>query len=132
MGSTFRQRQLVVHYNDGDAALGEAEAASDFQWVTNFILQPGYYEDSDESEMKGLDRYQRIGQELTSCGGIVADEQAAMNILAIVGRRSWDNDDGNGCTVHSAVYNLTDRSVLWVSNENYGDPTATFEFRIGR
>ena len=126
------QRQLVVHYNDGDAALGEAEAASDFQWVTNFILQPGYYEDSDESEMKGLDRYQRIGQELTSCGGVVADEQAAMDILAIVGRRSWDNDDGNGCTVHSAVYNLTDRSVLWVSNENYGDPTATFEFRIGR
>lgn len=126
------QRQLVVHYNDGDAALGEAEAASDFQWVTNFILQPGYYEDSDESEMKGLDRYQRNGQELTSCGGIVADEQAAMDILAIVGRRSWDNDDGNGCTVHSAVYNLTDRSVLWVSNENYGDPTATFEFRIGR
>ena len=61
----------------------------------------------------------------------MADEQAAMDILAIVGRRTWNNDDGNGCTVHSAVYNLTDRSVLWVTNENYDDPTAVFEFTVG-
>ena len=124
------QRQLVVHYNDADAALGEAEAASDFQWVTNFILQPGYYADSDESEMKGLDRYERIYQELSATDGVVADEQAAMDILAIVGRRSWDNDDGNGCTVHSVVYNLTDRTVRWVPNENFDDPTAVFEFSL--
>lgn len=51
-----------------------------------------------------------------------------MNILGIVGRRSWDNDDPNGSTVHSAVYNLTDKSMVWVSNENYNDPTAVFQF----
>ena len=38
-----RRRELVVTYSDADSHIGEAEAASDFQWVTNFILQPGYY-----------------------------------------------------------------------------------------
>ena len=125
------QRQLTVTYSDDDAHIGEAEAASDRQWITNFIIQPGYYDDSPADEKKGYDRYERIGQELSAVGGVVADEQAAMDILAIVGRRTWDNDDGNGCTVHSAVYNLTDRTVLWVTNENYDDPTAVFEFTVG-
>ena len=125
------QRQLTVTYSDDDAHIGEAEAASDRQWITNFIIQPGYYDDSPADEKKGYDRYERIGQELSAVGGVVADEQAAMDILAIVGRRTWNNDDGNGCTVHSAVYNLTDRSVLWVTNENYDDPTAVFEFAVG-
>ena len=50
---------------------------------------------------------------------------------ATVGRRTWKNDDGNGCTVHSVVYNLTDKTALWVTNENCGDPTAVFPFRLG-
>lgn len=120
------QRRLVVHYSDGDAALGEAEAASDCQWVTNFILQPGYYEGSSSADIEGRDRYDRIGADLTATGGVVADERAAMDILANVGRRSWDD----GCTVHSAVYNLTDRSVLWIPNEHYDDPEAAFEFSL--
>lgn len=115
-------------YNDGDGSIGALEAASGFQWVTNFILQPGYYE--TDGEKTGLDRYQRIGEELTRCGGVVADEQAAMDILSIVGRRSWNNDDDNGCTVHSAVYNLTDKSVLWVPNEHYGEDGALFRFAL--
>ena len=53
-----------------------------------------------------------------------------MEILASVGRRNWSNDDKNTCTVHSAVYNLTDKSVLWVSNENYQDETAIFRFSL--
>ena len=125
------QRQLTVTYSDDDAHIGEAEAASDRQWITNFIIQPGYYDDSPADEKKGYDRYERIGQELSAVGGVVADEQAAMDILAIVGRRTWNHDAGNGCTVPSAVYNLTDRSVLWVTNENYDDPTAVFEFTVG-
>lgn len=124
------RRRLVVHYNDSDATLGTEEAASDFQWVTNFVLQPGYYDGSPESAMKGLDRYRCIYQELNAVDGVVADEEAAMKVLATVGRRSWKNDDGNGCTVHSAVYNLTDKTVLWISNENYDDPTAVFRFGI--
>lgn len=124
------RRELVVTYNDDDSHISQAEAASGFQWVTNFIVQPGYY-GSDE-EKKGYDRYQRIGEELARTDGVVADEQAAMDVLAIVGRRTWNNDDSNSCTVHSAVYNLTDRSVLWVPNEHYGEDGALYRYELGR
>ena len=124
------QRTLKVIYNDQDSDIGEREAASDYQVVTNFVLQPGYYDDSPAEEKKGADRYDRLYEELQKTDAVVADEQAAMDILQIVGRRSWNNDDNNGCTVHSAVYNLTDRTMLWVSNENYDDPTAVFRFSL--
>ena len=124
-------RHLVVHYNDADDYVGEWEAASDFQWITNFIVAPGYYDGVDASEKKGFDRYEAIYQELSATDGVVADEQDAMEILKLVGRRSWNNDDGNGCTVHSVVYNLTDKSMLWVSNENFDDPTAVFKISVG-
>jgi len=123
-------RKLVVTYNDADEAVGPQEAASSFQWVTNFLIQPGYYEGSALSDKKGFDRYERIYEELSAIDGVVADEQAAMEILAVIGRRSWKNDDGNGCTVHSVVYNLTDRTALWVSNENFDDSTAIFELSL--
>ena len=121
-------RQLVVTYNDDDAHIGEEESQSDYQWITNFIIQPGYYD--DPADQKGLDRYQKLYEQLSQTDGIVADEEVAMEILASVGRRNWSNDDKNTCTVHSAVYNLTDKSVLWVSNENYQDETAIFRFSL--
>lgn len=119
-------RELVVHYNDKDEYIGEREAASSFQWITNFVVNPGYYEDVAAEEKKGYDRYERIYEELAKTDGIVENEQAAMDILAVVGRRTWDNDDSNGCTVHSVVYNLTDKTAMWIPNENYNDPTAVF------
>lgn len=121
------QRELVVTYNDDDAHIGTMEGATDYQVITNFIIQPGYYADSP-TEKKGADRYERIYEELNTTGGVVENEAAAMEILRIVGRRTWNNDDGNGCTVHSAVYNLTDKTVMWVPNENYDDPEAVFVF----
>lgn len=121
-------RELVVHYNDDDSYVGERESESDFQWITNCIVNPGYYDGIDASQRKGYDRYEQIYQDLSATNGVVADEWAAMDILETVGRRSWKNDDGNGCTVHSAVYNLTDKTMLWVSNENFDDPTAIYEF----
>lgn len=123
-------RTLKVIYNDQDSHIGEREAASDYQVITNFVLQPGYYEGVPAEEKKGADRYDRLYEELQKTDALVADEQAAMDILSIVGRRSWNNDDNNGCTVHSAVYNLTQKSVLWVSNENYDDPTAIYSFSL--
>lgn len=125
------QRTLKVVYNDQDSNIGEREGASSYQIVTNFVLQPGYYEGVDAKEKKGADRYDRLYEELQATDGVVADEQAAMDILASVGRRSWDNDDKNSCTVHSVVYNLTKKTALWVTNENYDDPTAVFEFALG-
>ena len=123
-------RTLKVIYNDQDDHIGEREAASDYQVITNFVLQPGYYDGVPAEEKKGADRYDRLYEELQKTNALVADEQAAMDILSIVGRRSWNNDDSNGCTVHSAVYNLTQKSVLWVSNENYDDPTAIYTFSL--
>ena len=126
------QRTLKVVYNDQDSAIGEREAASNYQVVTNFVLQPGYYDGVPAENKKGADRYDRLYQELQATDGVVADEQATMDILQAVGRRGWDNDDKNGCTVHSAVYNLTQKTVLWVTNENYDDPGAVFTFSLAR
>lgn len=122
------KRELKVTYNDDDAHIGDVEAASDYQVITNFVIQPGYYDGSAPEEKKGYDRYVRIYEELDKTNGVVKDEQAAMDVLSIVGRRTWDNDDDNGCTVHSVVYNLTDKTMLWVPNENYTDSSAVFQF----
>ncbi|MDE5896240.1 MAG: linear amide C-N hydrolase, partial [Clostridia bacterium] len=119
-------RKLVVHYNTGDDYLGTREADAEFQWITNFILQPNYYEEGDEKA--GEDRYDRIYERLNATDGVVENEEAAMDILKEVGRRTWNG--GGGVTVHSAVYNLTQKTVLWVANENYGDKTATYEYSL--
>ena len=121
------QRQLNVLWNDTDALSDSA----DWQVVTNFIKTPGYYDDTT-AEMKGLDRYEHLAAALRETDGIVADKDAAMDLLASVGRRTWDNDDSNSNTVHSVVYDLTDKSVLWVGNEHYGEEAYTFEFQLGR
>ena len=121
------QRQLNVLWNDTDALSDSA----DWQVVTNFIKTPGYY-DGTAVEMKGLDRYEHLAAALRETDGIVADRDAAMDLLASVGRRTWNNDDSNSNTVHSVVYDLTDKSVLWVGNEHYGEEAYTFEFQLGR
>ena len=59
-----------------------------------------------------------------------AELRAAMALLAEVGRRTWNNDDSNSLTVHSAVYNLTDKTVLWVGNEHYGEDGHTFRYSL--
>ena len=124
------QRTLKVIYNDQDQNIGEREAASDYQIITNFVLQPGYYEGVPAENKKGADRYDRLYEELQAIDGVVADEQGAMDILESVGRRSWDNDDANGCTVHSVVYNLTDKTVLWTGNEHYQEEGYVFEYAL--
>ena len=120
------QRQLNVLWNDTDAL----SDSSDWQVVTNFIKTPGYY-DGTTVEMKGLDRYEHLAAALRQTNGVVADKNAAMDLLASVGRRTWNNDDSNTNTVHSVVYDLTDQSVLWVGNEHYGEDGYTFEFQLG-
>ena len=121
-------RTLKVIYNDNDAHIGTREGTASYQWITNFILQPGYYAGDDEKP--GVDRYDHIYEQLSATDGVVENEQAAMDILASVGRRSWDNDDSNGITVHSVVYNLTKKTVPWVAHEPYGAAAYTFEFAL--
>ena len=121
-------RELVITYNNQDAQNGDNEGASDAQWVTNFVIQPGYYD--SEEDQKGLDRYRHIEGQLMAADGVLADGRAAMDVLASVGRRSWNHGRGEHLTIHSAVYNLTDKTVVWVPNENYNDPEAWFTFAL--
>ena len=123
------RRVLTVTYADADDNIGKNEENSDLQVITNFILQPGYYEGSSEEDQKGVDRYEQLWADLEANEGRFDSEEAAMELLETVGRRSWKNDDKNGCTVHSVVYNLTDRTALWIPNENFDDPTAAL--RLG-
>ena len=127
-------RHLVVTYHDADDALGAQEAAAtDYQWVTNFIVgDQGYY--ANEDEMGGLDRYRHLGEVLSATDGTLADADAAMDLLRQVGRRTWDpahgKPDSTTITVHSVVYDLTNKRALWVPNEHYDDPTAVQEIAL--
>ncbi|MGM9680101.1 MAG: linear amide C-N hydrolase [Eubacteriales bacterium] len=127
------KRELKVYYNNDDSVLGEDEAANEFQYITNFIVTPDYY--SDEKDMKGLDRYteiqNRINPDGTNSEGLMTKE-GALDVLKTVGRRRWDSrngeSDANGITVWSALYDLTNKTVTWVSNEEFDHTAAVFTF----
>lgn len=121
-------RTLKVIYNT-DERYDELRNGDGFkyQWITNFIVNDhdSYYENDDAKP--GRDRYEHIYKRLHESDGVLADENAAMDILAEVGRRTW-KPNGTAVTVHSVVYNLTDKTVLWVANENFDDKTATYSY----
>ncbi len=127
------KRELKVYYNNNDSILGETEAADEFQYITNFIVTPDYY--INDEDMKGLDRYQEIQNTInpdgTNTAGLMTKE-GALDILETVGRRKWDSrngdSDANGITVWSALYDLTNKTVIWVSNEEFDNPDAVFTF----
>ncbi len=98
--------------------------------MTNFILAPGYYEANDEQA--GLDRYEYLMAELNASNGVLEDEEEAMELLRDVGRRTWkvEGDVTKGTTVHSVVYNLTNRSSLWVANEHFGSDEHTLTYEL--
>lgn len=127
------KRELKVYYNYDDSVLGEKEANNRFQYITNFIVTPDYYL-TDESKY-GLDRYNEIefmiNPDGTNTNGILSKENA-LEVLKRVGRRNWDKvngvSDGNGITVWSSLYDLTNKKVTWVSNEEFDNKKAVFEF----
>ena len=120
-------RQLNVIWNDADPLSG----ATDWQMITNFIITPDYY--TADANKPGLDRYELLRDRLAELNGVVADEEAAMGLLDAVSRRDWGNPgDSNSLTIHSAVYNLTDKTVLWVGNEHYGEEGYTFRFSLNK
>lgn len=116
-----QKRQLVVHYND-------PKASQKGQVVTNFVLQPGYYD--QDKDKKGLDRYQLLTQALEKQDYTLANEGAAMDLLSQVGRRRWKNDDQNTITTHSVIYNLTRKTSYWVANEHYKDSSYSYHFKF--
>ncbi|MBR3995745.1 MAG: linear amide C-N hydrolase [Clostridia bacterium] len=127
------KRVLKIYYIDNDAILGEKEATNKFQYITNYIVTPDYYE--NQENMKGYDRYIAIESSINSDGNNaegVMNKEKGLEVLELVGRRKWDNMNGksdkNTITVWSALYNLTDKTVTWVSNEEFDNPKAVFEF----
>ena len=120
-------RHLNVIWNDADPLSG----TTDWQMITNFIITPDYY--TADANKPGLDRYELLRDRLAELNGVVADEEAAMGLLDAVSRRDWGNPgDSNSLTIHSAVYNLTDKTVLWVGNEHYGEEGYTFRFSLNK
>lgn len=120
-------RTLNVIYNT-DPMYDEMLANSQFRYqsITNFIVTPGYYDGEDAAAANGVDRYDYINASLAAGNGTVKDEWAAMDILEGVGRRHWNG----GVTVHSVVYNLTKKTAIWVSNENFDDPSAIWQYDL--
>lgn len=128
------KRELKVYYNNTDDVINESnETANDFQYITNFIITPAYYESDDNKG--GLDRYLQIEKMINSDGnntkGVLTEEEA-LNVLETVGRRKWDKEQGesdsNGITCWSALYNLTDRTATWISNEEFDVASSVFTF----
>lgn len=125
-------RKLVVTYNDKDSHIGPREGESDFQWVTNFIIQPGYYDIYDNDHLTGWNRYNIMFDELSKTDAIVEDEMAAMKILQKVAQRTIrPNRDANDyvLTIHSVIYNLDDLTTLWCGNEQYADQNGMFRYK---
>lgn len=125
-------RKLVVTYNDQDSNIGQREGEADFQWITNFIIQPEYYKVYDK-DLTGWERYNIIYDELSKSDGLVADEMAAMDILHKVSQRTVRPDrnaDDFVLTIHSVIYNLDNLTTLWCGNEQYDDKEGMFRYKL--
>ena len=127
------KRELKVYYNDADNVIGEKETANNFQYVTNFIVTPDYY--NSDAAKKGFDRYNAIENKINPTGENTQgymNEEEALDVLKLVGRRRWDAENGksdsNTITVWSALYDLTNKKVIWVSNEEFDKKESVFTF----
>ena len=128
-------RKLVVTYNDADEHIGPHEAESDFQWVTNFIIQPGYYQEYSTKTLVGWDRYNILYDELSKTDAIIEDEMSAMKILQKIAQRTIRPNrkaDDYILTIHSVIYNLDNLTTLWCGNEQYADTNGMFKYKFDK
>ena len=102
-------RKLHVTYNENGAS----------QYMTNFVVIDDYYEEG--AELEGLDRYEIIEKALEENGSVFADKAAAMGVLQSAGKRLLLGPESVKITVHSIVYDLSDRTAIWVGNEHYDE-----------
>ena len=132
------KRVLKVYYNDKDEMLGEDEAQNNFQYITNFIVTPGYYANETQEDMKGLDRYNYIKETINPDGsnteGHFSKEQS-LKLLEDLGRRKWNQtvgSDSNNITVWSVLYDLDNLEATWISNEEFGEEGSVFTFSLNK
>ncbi len=132
------KRVLKVYYNDKDEKLGEDEAKNNFQYITNFIVTPGYYANENQEDMKGLDRYNYIKNTInpdgTNTEGRFSKEES-LNLLKDLGRRKWNQtvgSDSNNITVWSVLYDLDNLEATWISNEEFDEEGSVFTFSLNK
>lgn len=132
------KRVLKVYYNDQDEMLGEDEAKNNFQYITNFIVTPGYYANESQEDMKGLDRYNYIKNTInpdgTNSEGKFSKEES-LNLLKDLGRRKWNQTvgaDSNNITVWSVLYDLDNLEATWISNEEFDEEGSVFTFSLNK
>lgn len=132
------KRVLKVYYNDKDEMLGEDEAKNNFQYITNFIVTPGYYANENQEDMKGLDRYNYIKNTInpdgTNSEGKFSKEKS-LNLLKDLGRRKWNQtvgSDSNNITVWSVLYDLDNLEATWISNEEFDEEGSVFTFSLNK
>ena len=132
------KRVLKVYYNDQDETLGEDEAKNNFQYITNFIVTPGYYANENQEDMKGLDRYNYIKNTInpdgTNTEGKFTKEES-LNLLKDLGRRKWNQtvgSDSNNITVWSVLYDLDNLEATWISNEEFDEEGSVFTFSLNK
>ena len=132
------KRVLKVYYNDKDEKLGEDEAKNNFQYITNFIVTPGYYANENQEDMKGLDRYNYIKNTInpdgTNTEGKFTKEKS-LNLLKDLGRRKWNQtvgSDSNNITVWSVLYDLDNLEATWISNEEFDEEGSVFTFSLNK
>ncbi len=131
------KRVLKVIRNDDDAHIDTDAGLNDFQYVTNYILTPGYYDCG--SAKPGEDRYLMIENKInpngTNTDGVINGMEAGLDVLKYVGRRrmtaeAGGTDDNNSLTVWSAMFDLTNKKLTWVGNEKFGDDNYTFSYQL--
>lgn len=126
------KRELNVIRNTGDEnVLGDA-SSNNFQYCTNFILTPGYY-NSTTQDPAGFDRYLTLRDTInpngTNTEGIIKDFDFGVEVLQSVARRTYgDNADSNGLTIWSALYDLSDLKMRWIGNEYFENESFIFDY----
>ncbi len=132
------KRVLKVYYNDQDEMLGEDEAKNNFQYITNFIVTPGYYANETQEDMKGLDRYNYIKETINPDGTNAQgkfSKQESLDLLKDLGRRNWNQTvgvDSNNITVWSVLYDLDNLEATRISNEEFDEEGSVFTFSLNK
>lgn len=110
----------VVEYVDDEFVVLPAE--QNYQMATNFLLSPQKYNFGT-----GQDRYEILKNTLDACGGVLADEQAGMDLLQAVSSDWHKSESGRiNATQWSIVFNNTDRTASVITGRQYDKPAHTF------
>lgn len=111
----------VVEYVDNEFVVLKAE--KNYQMATNFLLAEQKYNFGT-----GQDRYETLKTTLEECGGVLADEQAGMDLLEAVSR-DWHISESSGrrnATQWSIIYNNTDLTAKVITARQYEKPAHEF------